>query len=468
MRVRRMVIIGLSVLLAAAAAYTAVTRLVPGSRQTAAAGIHKIKHVIFIVQENRSFDSYFGTYPGAVGIPMKNGVPTVCVPDPRAHDCQKPFPDHYDMNSGGGHGSADVAPTVDGGKMDGFVTVAETSPRGCGVQAAICSPSDPQDVMGYHTQSDIPNYWTYAKDFVLQDHMFESIASWSFPSHLFFLSAWAANCKNKNPMSCTSSLNPVNRSPKSPTPFSWTDITYLLDKYHVSWSMYLDHGSVPPKGPGPHTLLTMAQEPLGVLPIWNVLPGFEDVHQDGQTSNIQNLTYYFTAARQGNLPSVSWIFPSPQDSEHPPWPVSQGQSYVTNLINAAMRSPDWKSTAIFIVWDDWGGLYDNVPPPKINGLGYGLRVPALVISPYAKKGYIDHQTLSFDAYLKFIEDDFLSGQRLNPKTDGRPDSRPTVRESVPQLGNLVLDFNFNQKPRSPVLLPVHPKTTLIPGSVASP
>jgi phospholipase C len=123
-----------------------------------------------------------------------------------------------------------------------------------------------------------------------------------------------------------------------------------------------------------------------------------------------------------------------------------------------MKSPDWSSTAIFLQWDDWGGFYDNVVPPKVDQEGYGLRVPALVISPYAKQGYIDSQTLSSDAYLKFIEDDFLGGARLNPKTDGRPDPRPDVREDEAILGNMVSDFNFNQQPRAPVLLATNPPT----------
>jgi phospholipase C len=138
---------------------------------------------------------------------------------------------------------------------------------------------------------------------------------------------------------------------------------------------------------------------------------------------------------------------------------------VTSIVNAAMKSPDWSSTAIFLTWDDWGGFYDGVVSPAVDQNGYGLRVPAIVISPYAKVGYIDHQTLSSDAYLKFIEDDFLGGARLNPKTDGRPDPRPDVREDQPLLGNMTQDFNFTQSPRPPVLLATNPPTDspTVPG-----
>jgi len=160
---------------------------------------------------------------------------------------------------------------------------------------------------------------------------------------------------------------------------------------------------------------------------------------------------------------VSWVIPSGAVSEHWPAKVSDGMAYVTSLINAVMRGPDWDSTAIFLSWDDWGGLYDNVAPPTVDANGYGLRVPGLVISPYAKSGYVDQQTLSFDAYAKFIEDDFLGGQRLDPRTDGRADPRPTVRENVGILGDLAKDFDFDQAPRSPILLPTRPPTTLKPG-----
>jgi len=129
-----------------------------------------------------------------------------------------------------------------------------------------------------------------------------------------------------------------------------------------------------------------------------------------------------------------------------------------------MQGPDWDSTAIFLSWDDWGGFYDHVVPPTADANGYGLRVPGLVISPYAKQGYIDHQTLSFDAYVKLIEDLFLGGQRIDPVTDGRADPRPDVRENAPQLGDLLQDFDFSQSPRPAIVLPEHPP----PGPASTP
>jgi phospholipase C len=180
------------------------------------------------------------------------------------------------------------------------------------------------------------------------------------------------------------------------------------------------------------------------------------VRQDNQLRDIAPLQNFFTALSHNTLPAVSWIVPGDKDSDHPPALITESQTYVTGLINSIMRSKAWDSTAIFLCWDDWGGFYDHVEPPVVDNQGYGLRVPALVISPYAKRGYVDHQILSQDAYLKFIEDDFLHGQRINPKTDGRPDPRPDVRENVAGLGNLANDFDFRQRPRPPLLLPLHP------------
>jgi phospholipase C len=419
-------------------------------------GIHKIRHVVIIMQENRSFDSYFGTYPGADGIPMKNGVPTVCLPDPSPEHCLRPYHDTSDRNFGGPHARPWAIRDVDHGKMDGFAVSAR---RGL---ASACdhsswnpgcsmSPTKP-DVMGYHDWHEIPNYWDYAEDFVLQDHMFQSDLSWSRPAHLYLVSGWSAQCtKQGDPMSCHPNAAEQYRG----TNYAWTDLTWLLHRYHVSWRYYVARGYEPDCANGAMFCAPVPQT-ASTPSIWNPLPGFTDVKEDHQLGNIQPLHNFYNACRRGRLPAVTWIMPGDKVSEHPPNLVTAGQSYVTGLINSVMNSRDWNSTAIFLTWDDWGGFYDNVAPPKVDGQGYGLRVPGLVISPYARRGYIDHQTLSFDAYLKFIEDDFLHGRRLNPKTDGRPDPRPDVRENARILGNLVKDFDFRQKPRPPLLLPLHP------------
>jgi len=430
-------------------------------------GIHNIQHVVMIMQENRSFDSYFGTYPGADGIPAG-----VCVPDPLHGGCVKPFHDPSLKNTGGPHGTNSAISDIDGGKMDGFVGVAEKGLKCSGTEPD-CSPCQSEkealgcvDVMGYHDAREIPNYWTYAEDFVLQDHMFESGASWSLPEHLFMVSGWSASCplNDSNPLDCVSTLNAPHPDHAN---YSWTDLTYLLDRAHVSWRYFLFEGEEPDCESDESITCAPVQQGPTTLGIWNPLRSFADVKQDNQLGNIQSLNHFYSDVhhqRSCGLPSVSWVVPNKEVSEHPTSVISKGQAYVTTLTNSIMRSPCWYSTAILLSWDDWGGFYDNVNPPSVDNNGYGLRVPGLVISPYAKVGYIDHQQLSHDAYLKFIEDDFLEQARLNPATDGRPDSRPDVREEAPGLGNLVNDFNFNQPPRPPLLLSPHPP----PGPASNP
>jgi phospholipase C len=239
-------------------------------------------------------------------------------------------------------------------------------------------------------------------------------------------------------------------------------MTYLLHKNGISWGYYIFKGAEPDCESDTAMTCAPVQQGPQTHGIWNPLPSFTDVSQDGELGNIQTLSNFFTAAQKGTLPGVSWIVPNERVSEHPPALVSAGQTYVTGLINAIMQGPDWNSTAIFLSWDDWGGFYDHVVPPSVDQNGYGLRVPGLLISPYARTGYIDQQTLSHDAYNKFIEDDFLGGQRLNPATDGRPDPRPDVRETNPTLGDLTSEFNFSQPARSPFVLPVCPATELQP------
>lgn len=427
--------------------------------------IHKIRHVIIIMQENRSFDSYFGTFPGADGIPMKDGVSTVCVPQPNG-PCVRPYYDPNDRNRGGPHNARAAQGDINGGKMDGFLTSMRGLGRckGYGDPNCVSSRSNSRDVMGYHDQRELANYWKYAHDFVLQDHLFEPNASWSLPQHLFMVSEWSAKCAQLHvAMSCVNEVEAPdfppdfrrrNRAVHGPgrPDYAWTDLTYLLHRSHVSWAYYVMSGTQPDcaNNLDPCPGVRQSYRTPG---IWNVLPAFDTVREDGELGNVRDLRQFYSDAASGRLPEVVWICPAGKYSEHPTALVSAGQAYVTGLINTIMRSPEWDSSLILLSWDDWGGFYDHVRPPVVDENGYGLRVPGIVISPYAKRGFIDHQVLSHDAYVKFIEDDFLDGQRIDPKTDGRPDKRPTVRENVAVLGDLRADLDFTQAPRAPEVLP---------------
>jgi phospholipase C len=438
-------------------------------------GIQKIKHVILIMMENRSFDHYFGTFPGAAGIPMQNGVPTVCNPNKYTNKCDKPYVDHNDVMEGGPHASGTSKADINGGAMNGFVNTVIAVKADC-IKRAVpnCGdgPATKNDVMGYHVESDIPNYWAYAKNYVLQDHMFESVASWSSPAHLYMVSGWSAACANHSPSSCVNDISnpgplPNNQDPTNVQPYegapiyAWTDLTHLLFRQNVSWGYYVTPGTTPDcEDDLAISCIAVPQSPK-TLGIWNPLPYFDTVRTNGQVGNVQSISNFYSAAKAGTLPAVSWVIPSGDNSEHPPSTTGEGQAYVTSMVNAVMRGPNWSSTAIFVAWDDWGGFYDHVAPPHVDANGYGIRVPALVISPYAKRRFVDHQTLSFDAYLKFIEDVFLNSRRIDPATDGRWDPRPTVRENVSILGDLRNDFDFTQVPRPPWLLPVYPQSTLI-------
>jgi phospholipase C len=401
------------------------------------------------------------------------------------------------VNVGAKHNTFAAVADVNGNRMNGFIAEAQKTTHHLRT-----------DVMGYHDAREIPNYWTYARDFVLQDRMFEPDASWSLPSHLFTVSEWAATCAGADPFSCVGDDNQGNFSEETggsvggklaeviyphlnhrnenveravrerdalPLPprkaalphstnFAWTDMTYLLYTHHVSWAYYVAPGTEPDCADEAALCSGKREQGPGTPGIWNPLPDFQTVRSDRQEGNIQSTSNFYAALRRGKLPAVPWLVPDRDESEHAPAVVTDGMSYVTGVVNAIMRSREWSSTAIFITWDDWGGFYDHVRPPRVDENGYGLRVPALVISPYARLGYVDHQVLSFDAYNKFIEADFLGRQRLDPANDGRPDPRPTVRDSVPILGNLLRDFDFRQRPRKPILLPLHPR----PGPASRP
>lgn len=389
-------------------------------------GLDKIKHFVFIMQENRSFDSYFGTYPGADGIP-----PGVCLANPAGGPCVKPYHDTSAVNRGGPHGWANAKADIDHGKMDGFVAQADrgitTNGREfCPPTHKTCPPGqDPRDVMGWHDYHEIPNYWDYAQMFVLQDHMFASVASFTLPNRLYSMAGQSGGY--------------MTYEQRIPSSYRFAEITELLSKSNVTWKYYVTVGKQPDTA-DPRIVGSGSKRPQtpDTYTFFNPLPAFPSVQDNlGERSRLVSTTQFYVDARTGHLPQVSWIVPNDTVSEHPPSNIRVGMAYVTGLVNAVMEGPDWDSTAIFISYDEWGGFYDHVQPPDVDRYGLGLRVPGLVISPYARKGFVDHTVHSPASWLRIVEERF----DLKPLT-----RRDAIADDMRE------DFDFNQKPRPPVIL----------------
>jgi phospholipase C len=450
-----------------------------------------IQHVIMIMQENRAFDNYFGTFPGANGIPQGT-----CVPLDPAHPkqgCVVPFHDQHDVNAGGPHGAANARADLDDGinttKLDGFVNQQTVftlkscngndqpalKPTNC---KAFVPGAERHDVMGYHTADELPNYWAYAQHFVLQDSLFEGVRGYSLGSHLDLVSEWAAACSNPAVIT-TCKSNPDGGKSSKGVRYPWTNLFEMMDINGVSWKYYLGEGTEPDCDDGEMTCAPQIQA-NGVLSLWNPPPGFSWVASQGQSYLQQHnpsLDRLLVDIKGGTLAQVSWVVPAAPYSEHPATGVTAGMEYVTSIVNAVMQSPYWANTAIFIAWDDWGGFYDHVIPPNVdrnNGptpiQGFGLRVPGMLVSAYAKAGSIDHSVLSFDSYAVLIEDLFMNGSRLDPAQYPPQDSRPTIRDELTSvtfpdgntapIGLLINEFDFGQKPLPPLVLSTHIPTEI--------
>ena len=391
-------------------------------------GLEKIDHFVFIIQENRSFDSYFGTYPGA------DGIPTGTVVAGFLGKQVAPYHDSALKNRGGPHGWDNAHADIDGGRMDGFLKQSYGSlvlfPQLPGFAGG------PDDVMGYHDYREIPNYWDYANLYVLQDRMFESVASYSLPSHLYALAGQSGGYVG---------------GPLAPRPstFSFPEITELLQDTNIDWKYYVREGRE--ADTEDDSVVGMSSDDTQSAHLYtykNPLPAFPAVRNDaGQWNRLVDTEQFFRDARAGELPQVSWVIPSDDVSEHPPSDIGVGMAYVTGVVNAVMASPDWEHTAIFISWDDWGGFYDHVNPPSVDKYGLGLRVPGLVISPYAKHGYIDHRTASFESWLKLIEERF---------------EVPSLTARDTNAYDMIDAFDFNQIPREPVQLDETPSGSPYP------
>lgn len=347
------------------------------------AGIEKINHVIWIIQENHSFDNYFGTFPGADGFPPPTCLPTL----PGGTRCVAPFhmpkgaPPH-DL----AHDWHVAHAAYNNGKMDGFVW-AEGSAY----------------TMGYYDDRDIPNYWEYARHFTLCDRFFSSLNGPSLPNHVYTVAAQSGGLIT-NPMTLEE-LKKV-KVLDDPDGFSFASMVALFEKSSVSWKYYVEAAPMPP-GDTEEGRYLHYPDPKK-FSLWNPLPGFKAIRDNPERmAHLVDEKEYFSDLKQGTLPEVSWLTPRANDSEHPPEtvnPVAQGMWYVTKLVNALMESPYWKDSVIFLTWDDYGGFYDHVPPPQVDAYGLGPRVPMIVISPFAKPNYISHYTYEFSSVLKFIEE----------------------------------------------------------------
>jgi phospholipase C len=382
-----------------------------------ATGINLIQHVVFIVKENRSFDSYFGTFPGANG--ATSGVASNGQIIPLIHE-----PDFLPRDIGHDWYSSHLA--LNGGQMNAFDLIHGDNANG----------SLTGDYLSYSQfgQSDIPNYFAYASNFVLGDNMYSSLSGPSFPNHLYTVAAQSAGAIS-NPTTglgpawgCDSPANFVTQvlgsNGQITAQYPCFDVTTLADMLQaagVSWTYY-----GPPYGSSGY--------------VWVALDAINHIRNSSLwTTNFRNQQNFVGDAENGNLPAMSWLITGL--SEHPPASACAGENWTVQQINAIMNGPNWNSTAIFITWDDFGGFYDHVPPPGLDQYGLGMRVPLLVISPYALNGVVSHTQYELSSVLKFVEERF-----------GLPPM--TTRDA--SANDITDAFDFTQTPRSP--LPLQTRT----------
>jgi len=373
-----------------------------------------IKHVVFLIKENRTFDNLFGTFPGADGVSfgLDNGVRRPLTP-----------------GTDGSIGSQDIPHCFicsrtawDHGKMDGFNQNAVSN------QWSYTQLQRPQ----------LPNYWRWASQFVLADRFFSSAQGPSFPNHLYAIAAQSGGAhdnprrtgafRSSNTFGCdapkgqTVTIVDSEGNEKQVQPcFKFQTEGDLLNNAGINWAYY-------------------AADPNQLGYIWSAYSAIDQIRNTPQwQDHVLPVDRVITDIGKGRLPPVTWIAPRYEVSEHPQYNFCQGENWSTQVIDAIMKGPMWKSTAIFVTWDDYGGFYDHVAPPQVDDFGFGIRVPLLVISPYALKGVVDHHLGEFSSVLRFIEDNWGLGQL-------------TGRDRA--ATNLSYDFDFTQKPWRPDPLPL--------------
>ncbi len=345
-----------------------------------------IKHVVIIMMENHTFDNFFGLFPGA------NGYTEAHASNPLRSDM---------------------------------------SHSAVSTEAALTEGFAPRSYVQY-TQADIPNYWSYAQQFGLSDDFFTSMAASSTPNHMAMFAAQSGGAFDTHQMQgCDSPQNTLLYSENKNTgvPY-WTfpcyninTVAQELNNASFSWRYYSTTG------------------------LWDAPQLIQPTYQS--PSGQYKPSQFISDVQTGKLADVSWITP-PTDlaSDHPPEPLQGGQNFVTKQVNAIMQSSYWSNTAIFLTWDDWGGFFDHVTPPVVDHLGLGPRVPLIVISPYAKQGYISHKQGEFSSLVKFIEEDF------NLPSLGQ-------RDALSQTSDLMDFFDWQQTPQSPLILNTLPLSKVL-------
>ncbi len=391
----------------------------PNASSPDAASTKYIKHVIIMIQENRSFDNLFATFPGADGATsgtMHNG---------KVIPLKKRSLNAQDIN----HNYPTYLLDYDGGKMDGFNLS----------KIGIDTPAGKYPYQ-YVNPAQIKPYWTIAEQYALADHLFQTQGSGSFTAHQDLIAGgtainstesivddpsspdWGCDAKNSTTSLITTDGKYLpNQGPPPCFTYPTGTLRDLLDAKHVSWKYYTP----------PYKIDTEGQ-------LWNAFAAIDAVRYGPEwNTNISSPeTNVLTDFSAGSLPAMSWVIPDANESDHPWGPNGHddGPAWIAQVVNAVGGSPYWNSTAIVVVWDDWGGFYDHEPPPfHDDAAGLGFRVPMLIVSPYVPAGTIAHTQYEFGSILKFVEQTFKLGSM------GTTDVRAT------SIGNV---FNFNQAPRA--------------------
>jgi phospholipase C len=375
---------------------------------TGPGSIDSIKHIVIACQENRSFDTYFGYYDkaGRFGIP-----PGYSQPDGQGGSVS-PHKLHIYDTKDIRHDWQTIHQEWDNGKMDGFYLANGAS------------------ALGYYERSDIPYYYGLADSFTLCGNYFCYQLGPTLPNRIAF---WAGT---------SGGITQNHKLP--PGSLDYPTIIDLLEEHGISWKFYnlglLGMGSTP------------EIEFINAMPFFKRWSRHKRLHNSEQD--------YFNDVKAGALPQVTFIISAAFYSEHPPLNIILGEKKMASVINALIQSPLWTSSAFFLTWDEGGGFFDHVPPPRLDAYGPGMRVPALVISPWAKRGYISRHLYEHNSILKFIERRFglpslaSVNHHFNTSTpafnndaaQGNSGPPAPPRDGQAKLGDFYEAFDFKQNP----------------------